>query len=72
MGGGDAVIPTHLELRDDRLVIFFERLRKGTHHFYYLARAVSPGTFHRPGLRADSMYAPEIFAQTASEPITIQ
>ena len=50
----DAITPAHLEIRDDRLVLAFDELTPGEHHFYYLARAVTPDNDTRP--EAECMY----------------
>ena len=51
-----AVAPSHLEIRDDRLVLAFDELRKGTHLFYYVVRAVTPGSYQYPAVEAECMY----------------
>jgi len=50
------VTPTHLEIRDDRLVVVFSELREGVHHFYYVVQAVTPGKFDYPAVQAECMY----------------
>ncbi len=67
----DSVVPSHLEVRDDRLVAAFNRLARGTHHLYYLVRAVTPGTFQHPAATAECMYAPEVHGRSSSGRITI-
>ena len=59
------VRPTFLEVRDDRLVLAFDRISnngrpKETHHFYYLLRAVTPGRYSHPAIQAECMYDPSI------------
>jgi len=66
------VEPQYLEARDDRLVVSFESLKEGTHHFYYVVRAVTPGTFRQPALQGECMYNPEIRAVTLDKTVTIQ
>ncbi len=51
-----AATPTYLEIRDDRLVVAFDELDHGTHKFYYIARAVTPGTYQYPAVEAECMY----------------
>jgi len=65
------LIPSYLDLRDDRLVAAFDRLSRGTHHFYYVARAVTPGTFQHPGANAECMYDVQFNGRTAGGSITI-
>ncbi|MBD3265483.1 hypothetical protein GF373_02335, partial [bacterium] len=61
----NAVHPSHLEIRDDRVVLAFNTLKKGRHSFYYIARAVTKGQYHHPPLNAECMYDPKIHAKTA-------
>lgn len=49
---------SHLEVRDDRLVVAFDHLEKGIHNFYYLVRAITPGKFQQPAVHAECMYDP--------------
>lgn len=54
----------HREDRDDRLLLFADDLPAGVHHYEYLARAVTPGTYVVGPLRAEEMYNPEVFGRT--------
>ncbi len=54
----------HRENRDDRVLLFADHLPAGVHHYEYLARAVTPGTFVVGPLRAEEMYNPETFGRT--------
>ncbi len=47
--------PDNMDIRDDRLHLFVNVTEK-TQHFYYLARAVSLGTFQLGAVSADAMY----------------
>lgn len=67
-----AVTPEYLELRDDRLLAAFMELPKGAHHYYYVVRAVTPGTFQYPGVHAECMYDPMIHASSAAGAIEIK
>lgn len=55
-----AATPAYLEIRDDRLVVAFDALEAGAHHFYYLVRAVTPGSFQYPPVHAECMYDPAV------------
>lgn len=50
--------PDHLDIRDDRLVLFGDFSEGETVKFYYGLRAVTAGTFKLPPVRAEAMYAP--------------
>ena len=49
----------HVELRDDRVLLFADQINKGLHTFRYLARATSVGRFLRPAAIAQEMYDPQ-------------
>ena len=55
-----AVSPSYLDVRDDRVVMAFNELPKGTHHFYYAVRAVTPGEYQLPPAQAECMYDPAV------------
>ncbi len=67
-----AATPSNLDLRDDRLLIGFDRIDGGSTRFYYIVRAVTPGTFTYPALEGECMYDPSVRASTASANITIE
>ncbi len=50
----------HVETRDDRVLLFADRLAPGVHSYSYVARATTAGTFQRPPARAEEMYTPEV------------
>ncbi len=51
----------HLEVRDDRLLLFTSADSK-TAAFYYTLRAVTAGEFVWPQVRAEAMYDPEVMS----------
>ncbi|APR78669.1 Hypothetical protein A7982_04016 [Minicystis rosea] len=62
---------TRRELRDDRVLYFVDELPAGLATFRFVARASTPGNFVTPPARVEEMYAPDTFARTASETVTI-
>ena len=50
----------HMDIRDDRLVIFTDVQDK--QHYRYVVRAVTKGEFILPAIRAELMYSPNIFS----------
>ncbi len=54
--------PDHLDLRDDRILIFTDLPANAWQTYYTLARAVSPGTFRLPPAHAEAMYSPALHA----------
>ncbi len=51
----------HLEVRDDRLLLFTTASTKVS-AFYYTLRAVTAGSFVLPQVRAEAMYDPEVMS----------
>ncbi len=62
----------HTEIRDDRVLLFADRLLPGTHTYTYLARATTPGAFVHPPAHAEAMYSPEVSGRTATGRLTVQ
>jgi hypothetical protein len=67
-----AVTPSHLEVRDDRLVLAFDALRSGRHLFYYVVNAVTPGRYQYPPVQAECMYDGSIRGQSAASSIEVR
>ena len=61
----------HTEIRDDRVLLFADRLLPGAHTYAYLARATTPGRFVHPPAQAEAMYSPEVMGRTASGRLTV-
>ncbi len=57
---------SHTETRDDRVLLFADRLDAGEHTFTYVARATTAGTYVLPPAHAELMYRPEVQARTAA------
>lgn len=49
----------YLDIRDDRIIFFTDLYGTGSCSFYYLARAVTPGTFKMGPASADALYRGE-------------
>lgn len=60
------------EVRDDRVVTFFDRIEPGMYRVRYLARAASVGSFVVPPTRIEAMYAPEVFGRTAATTLAVR
>jgi len=54
--------PDHLDLRDDRILIFTDLPANAWQTYYTLARAVSPGAFRLPPAHVEAMYNPALQA----------
>ncbi len=60
----------HIEMHDDRVLLFADSLSPGIHTHTYLARALSFGTFQTPGTKVEEMYSPEVFGR--GEELTVE
>lgn len=52
-------VPSYLDIRDDRLLLYTDLSFRNTRVFYYALRAVTRGTFTLPPVSAEAMYNPE-------------
>ncbi len=68
-GGGE---PSHVELRDDRVQIYFDQLNDDTVVATYLARAVTPGDFVLPPAMAELMYEPSSVGWSDAGKVSVQ
>ncbi len=57
---------SHRELRDDRVVLFSDRLPAGVYEYTYLARATNYGSFVVAPVKAEEMYHPETFGRSGT------
>jgi uncharacterized protein YfaS (alpha-2-macroglobulin family) len=62
---------SHKEKRDDRVVLFSDRLPSGVYEYTYLARATTIGTFVVPPLKAEEMYHPEVFGRNGTKMVEV-
>jgi hypothetical protein len=63
---------THSQLRDDRVVLFADRLPRGTYEYSYLARASLAGDFHVMPAYVEQLYAPEVFGRSAGGVLSVE
>jgi hypothetical protein len=63
--------PSHKEMRDERYVLFWDRLPAGVYEYTYLARATTIGRFVVPPLKAMEMYHPEVFGRNPTEIVEV-
>lgn len=54
------------EFRDNRVVLFRERLPRGSQSFHYLLKVIRPGSFQASPARVEPMYQPGNIAATPS------
>ena len=67
----ETIRPDYMDVRDDRLILFFSLPKAQTYHFYYALRAVTCGEFILPSIKAECMYAPEISSFSSSGAIRV-
>ncbi len=63
---------THIEKRDDRVLLFADWLPEGAHTYTYLMRATTSGTFTLPPTRAEEMYKPEVYGRTVGGKVRVE
>lgn len=68
-GGSDA---SYLELRDDRVYVYFDRVWGERVLASYLVRASTPGTFVLPPAAAEFMYVGDSLGYSASGSVTVK
>lgn len=62
----------HVQMRDDRVEVFANQLPPGVYEYTYLARATTLGDFVVPPLKAEEMYAPEVFGRNGTARVSIR
>lgn len=62
---------SHIEMHDDRVLLFADSLSPGLHTHRYLARALNFGLFQTPGTKAEEMYSPEVFGRSSESIVKI-
>lgn len=62
----------HIEMHDDRILLFADSLLPGIHTHRYLARALTPGIFQAPGTKVEEMYSPEVFGRSSELNIEVK
>ena len=63
--------PTHVELRDEKAVLFQTALDPGTYEFSYQIRASLPGEYLTLPPTASQMYFPEVWGRGAGSTFTV-
>ncbi|HEX9901232.1 MAG TPA: hypothetical protein VGB72_00060, partial [Acidobacteriota bacterium] len=61
----------HVEMHDDRVLLFADSLAPGIHTFRYMARALNFGEYVCPGTKVEQMYAPEVFGRSVERLVKI-
>jgi uncharacterized protein YfaS (alpha-2-macroglobulin family) len=58
----DVLKPSHVEFRDDRVLLFYTEETSGTFAFVYQVRTVFSGTFSTGPVLIEAMYDPDVRA----------
>lgn len=61
----------HSQLKDAGAQAFAQRLPAGGYRYSYTARAITPGEYTAPALRAEEMYNPEVFGRSNSSKVVV-
>ncbi|HNT34117.1 MAG TPA: alpha-2-macroglobulin family protein, partial [bacterium] len=72
LAGYYKLVPNHLEIRDDRVLVFRDNLWSGEYRYSYHARAVCAGTFKIPSTMLQLMYETDVCAYTPETMITVK
>ncbi len=64
--------PRHVEVRDDRVLLFPNRLGPGDHTFYLRLNAVTPGAYLFPAAVVQDMYHEEFAARSGEGRVTVR
>ncbi len=62
----------HIDIHDDRVVLFADYLPTGVYEYSYLCRATTSGRFFDPAARAEEMYTPETFGRTEDSEFMVE
>lgn len=63
---------SYRDLRDDRVILYADRVPAGVYHIYYPVAATTPGVYTVPGARAELMYSPEIFGSSGAARVEVR
>ena len=62
----------HVERYDDHVLLFADYFTAGPHSYTYLIQVTRSGSYQMPATRAEGMYEPEVFGQTASKIVVVR
>jgi hypothetical protein len=64
--------PSHIEMHDDRVNVYFDRVWGDSVAVTYLVRATTPGHFALPAAAGEMMYEPDGIGWSDAGEVTIQ
>ena len=62
----------HMEMYNDKVLLFADYLPPGIHTHTYLVRVTTPGTYCLPATKAEEMYTPEVFGRSREKEVVIK
>jgi hypothetical protein len=62
----------HMEMYNDKVLLFADYLPPGIHTHTYLVRVTTPGTYCLPATKAEEMYTPEVFGRSEEKEVVIK
>jgi len=68
----DSFEPDHIDIRDDRLLLFTDLPNTKELHYRYVVRAVTRGEFTLPAISASCMYDPSIVSVNGQGEVKIK
>jgi alpha-2-macroglobulin len=63
--------PSYVAYLDDQVAFYYDRLPKGTHHFYFRTRATVAGQFTQPQARAELMYDERVHGESVGARVEV-
>ncbi len=63
---------SHVDVRDEKIAFFARSISKGKHVIEYNLRAQTPGSYHTLPAIMESMYAPEVHAESAESRVEVR
>ncbi len=64
-------LPTHTDIRDEKVTLFADYLPSGTYEYTFLVRAGLPGEYRVLPAQGEEMYFPEVWGRSAGAVFTI-
>lgn len=63
--------PSYVAYLDDQVTFYYDRLPKGTHHFYFRTRATVAGQFTQPQAKAQLMYDEAVHGESVGARVEV-
>ncbi len=64
-------IPSHSDIRDEKVALFADLLPAGTYEYTFLVRASLPGEYRVLPARAEAMYFPDVWGRSSGDLFTV-